>query len=359
MKNINDLHTTGKSSRNIQSKKTKGFGYQVLGFGSGGGLPTIIEATGGTITCSGSYRIHTFTGPGTFEVTKVAPGPSGHPNSMDYLVGAGGGGGGSCCAGGGGGGGGYRESPGTATGCYSVSPRGVSPAVALTASVQSYPITVGAGGTAGGDACQGPRPTTLAGKGADSIFSTITSTGGGLGASFPNSGGDGGSGGGAAHANCNPAGSGNTPPTAPFPPQGTNGVTPSPAVDDLAGAGGGATVAAANTPTSRAGGTGGTTSITGGAVSYGGGGGGGVRNGAPPNADKDAFWPNASTCGSGGRGGLGFCAGSSSPIPQATGANGPDNKSGGGGGAARTDGPTYHLGGVGGSGVVIIRYKFQ
>ena len=35
MKNINDLHTTGKSSRNIQSKKTKGFGYQVLGFGSG------------------------------------------------------------------------------------------------------------------------------------------------------------------------------------------------------------------------------------------------------------------------------------------------------------------------------------
>ena len=36
MKNINDLHTTGKSLRNIQSKKTKGFGYQVLGFGGGG-----------------------------------------------------------------------------------------------------------------------------------------------------------------------------------------------------------------------------------------------------------------------------------------------------------------------------------
>ncbi len=59
MKNINDLRTTGKSSRNIQSKKTKGFGYQVLGFGSGGGAK-FIAATGGSPACgttSGDYKI--------------------------------------------------------------------------------------------------------------------------------------------------------------------------------------------------------------------------------------------------------------------------------------------------------------
>jgi hypothetical protein len=31
-----------------------------------------IEATGGTITCSGNDKIHTFTGPGTFCVSNVA-----------------------------------------------------------------------------------------------------------------------------------------------------------------------------------------------------------------------------------------------------------------------------------------------
>jgi hypothetical protein len=33
--------------------------------------PTYIAATGGTITCDGDYKIHTFTGPGTFTVTSV------------------------------------------------------------------------------------------------------------------------------------------------------------------------------------------------------------------------------------------------------------------------------------------------
>ena len=64
----NNLTTSGKSSTNIQSKKTKGFGYQVLGFGAGGG--------------------------------------GGPPYNIDALVVAGGGAGGSI--GGGGGGGGFR-----------------------------------------------------------------------------------------------------------------------------------------------------------------------------------------------------------------------------------------------------------
>ena len=73
-------------------------------------------------------------------------------NVVDYLVVAGGGGGGfttGCNGGAGGGGaGGYRESSGTSTGCYSVSPLG-SCVAALPVSAQAYPITVGGGGPAG------------------------------------------------------------------------------------------------------------------------------------------------------------------------------------------------------------------
>src|SRR6056300_1487456 len=49
-----------------------------------------ITATGGTITTCGDYKIHTFTGPGTFCVSSTAPAPSGNPNNVDYLVVAGG-----------------------------------------------------------------------------------------------------------------------------------------------------------------------------------------------------------------------------------------------------------------------------
>jgi hypothetical protein len=33
--------------------------------------PEYVAATGGTVTCCGDYKIHTFTGPGTFTVTSV------------------------------------------------------------------------------------------------------------------------------------------------------------------------------------------------------------------------------------------------------------------------------------------------
>ena len=322
--------------------------------------PPFIQATGGTETTSGNFKIHTFTGPGTFQVTQLAPSPSGNPNSMDYLVVAGGGGGGSCCGAGGGGAGGFRESPGTAT-CYTSSPLGAAPAAAITATVTSFPITVGAGGAGGGIACQtGSRPEPGDGSnGSNSIFSTITSTGGGFGAGVVNNGGPGGSGGGSAHANPAPvsAGTGNNPPTNPA--QGTNGVCRAPDADDMGGAGGGATTAGQSGPSTRAGGTGATTNITGGPVAYAGGGGGGIRNIPSPNADKNNYYPNASSCGTGGKGGLGFCGGTPQPPGPATGVAGTTNRGGGGGGSARTGGPKYHLGGNGGSGVVIIRYKYQ
>ena len=78
------------------------------GFGLGGASgPAFIEATGGTITESGDYKIHTFTGPGTFTVTNAGK-PTGS-NSVDYLVIAGGGGG-RWQYSAGAGAGGYRES---------------------------------------------------------------------------------------------------------------------------------------------------------------------------------------------------------------------------------------------------------
>ena len=47
------------------------FGYQVLGFGSGGAGAKFYEATGGTITEDGSFKVHTFTSSGTFEITQI------------------------------------------------------------------------------------------------------------------------------------------------------------------------------------------------------------------------------------------------------------------------------------------------
>ena len=61
---------------------------------------TYTVATGGTITTSGNYKIHTFTGGGTFTVNQV-----GTDSSASYLIVAGGGGGGGRIYTGGGGGG--------------------------------------------------------------------------------------------------------------------------------------------------------------------------------------------------------------------------------------------------------------
>ena len=51
-----------------------------------------ITATGGTITCCGDYKIHTFTGPGTFTVNCSLSCAPAVINNVDYLVVAGGGG---------------------------------------------------------------------------------------------------------------------------------------------------------------------------------------------------------------------------------------------------------------------------
>ena len=297
------------------------------------GTPPFLTATGGTITTSGDYKIHTFTGPGTFCVSAVAPGPSSNPNAVDWLVIAAGGGGGTSY-GGGGGAGGYRESPGTSTGSYTVSPlKGGS---AVTASVQGYPITVGGGGS-GKAACT----SAWGEKGSNSIFSSYTSTGGGgggganLGPQAPTYQNGGSAGGGSnTPGSAGPGGTGNSPPVSP--PQGNPGGSggyPSPMYGT--GRGGGATAAGGNGNGSSVGngGAGATSSINATPTARGGGGGGGTY--------------------AGGSFGTATAGGGAGPAP----ADGTANTGGGGGGASNAPSPVAS--GSGGSGVVILRYKYQ
>jgi hypothetical protein len=308
--------------------------------------PAYVAATGGTITCCGDYKIHTFTGPGTFTVT-CAGNPIGS-NTVDYMVVAGGAGGGSD-RGGGGGAGGFRESSGTASGCYTASPLGACVA-ALPVSAQPYPITVGGGGSPQ-PYLGGGQPDNNGNPGSNSIFSTITSTGGGGGGSGNGSGGatpvhaglSGGSGGGATVANNTATfgGAGNTPPVSPA--QGFRGGNTS-ASSGIGAAGGGGATASGTQATSNqgtAGGAGATTSISGSSTAYAGGGGGGNGPPAPPAG------------GAGGTGGGGRGDGSSTRST-----NGTANTGGGGGGASNLSG-CGPVGQGGGSGIVIIRYKFQ
>ena len=104
-------------------------------------INAFIAATGGTETTCGDFKIHTFTGPGTFTVTNA--GLSAGSNTVDYLVVAGGGAGASTYRSGGGGAGGVRFS--ATTYCEPSPATPLKAPVALPVSAQAYPITVGAG----------------------------------------------------------------------------------------------------------------------------------------------------------------------------------------------------------------------
>jgi len=313
-------------------------------------LPEFIAATGGAVTTSGNFKIHTFNSDSSFCVS--AAGNATGSNTVDYLVIAGGGGGGGN-VGGGGGAGGYRFSNGTASGCYSAGPAPLA-ASALPVSVQGYPITVGGGGAG---ATTNPARGT---SGTNSVFSAITSTGGGGGGTFSGApgcstgiaGGSGGGGGSfdpsASAPNQGQAGAGNNPPVSP--PQGNNGgaggIEPGPPGAYPSGGGGGAgavggsgSLCGATPRVSGAGGAGLTSCITASPVARGGGGGGATGTGG--------------TLGAGGSGGGG--AGAKFPS-NPTAVSGTANTGGGGGGGDSQPAPS---GGSGGSGVVIIRYKFQ
>jgi hypothetical protein len=331
------LETNGLATTLVYVDSTKG--WKPVNSNEVANELKFVTATGGTITTSGDFKIHTFTSDATFTVS--CAGSSAGSNTVDYLVVAGAGGGGNGL-GGGGGAGGYRESSGAASGCYSVSPLG-SGVSALPVSAQDYPITVGAGGGAGA-------------AGSNSVFSTITSAGGGLGGQKKSGAnvdaGAGGSGGGqrsafpcSANSQTPVGGAGNTPPVSP--PQGNTGGRgfDGSCVSSNSGGGGGATAVGFNAQgpsgTPKAGdgngGTGATSSINGTPTGRAGGGGGGADNnpgGAGTQGGGDGRTPSSPT----------------------TGEAGTANTGGGGGGGGSNPSAS---GGAGGSGIVIIRYKFQ
>jgi len=327
------LNTEGQATTLVYGDATKG--WQAVNSNEITNVQKFVIATGGTITCSGDYKIHTFTGPGTFTVS--CAGNAQGSSTVDYMVIAGGGAGGSDGAGGGGAGG-YRESSGTASGSYTASPLG-SGVTALSIPATDYPITVGAGGTGAAS------PALTGNPGSNSVFSTIISTsggGGGAGNATPGDGATGGSGGGGGRQSPGAGGSGNSPSVSPsqgFP--GGNRKTPG---CGGGGGGGAAGVAAGGGSgcSGHVGGPGTTSSINATPTTRAGGGGGGAT-------------PSPNTAGAGGAGGGGAGAGGGTN----TGSAATVNTGGGGGGGSAGGGSGPVDGGAGGSGIVIIRYKFQ
>jgi len=271
--------------------------------------------TGGTITTYSDggtdYTVHSFLADGTFTTGKTA--------SVDYLVvGGGGGSAGGSSGGGGGGAGGFRTDTG------------------FSVAASAHAITVGDGGAAG----TGSDATGRGGDGEDSVFSTITSTGGGGGAGGLGSvagvkaGETGGSGGGGRYAGA--GGAGNTPSTSPS--QGNNGGGSTQAGDRGGGGGGGAGAVGAD-GTSSVGGNGGIGTAnslrTNVAVTYAGGGGGGALGGTP------------STGGAGGGGNGQVTSGSTQ--------TGGGTNTGGGAGANGSS-ISADAGAAGGSGIVVVKF---
>jgi hypothetical protein len=256
--------------------------------------------------------------------------------SAEYLVIAGGGGGGTgqepstIGNGGGGGAGGYRSS---VAGQPSGGGGSAESALSLSSGT-TYTVTVGGGGT------RGIADTSIATNGTDSVFGSITSTGGGRGGSYaggsgrPATSSSGGSGGGGAYgSNSGAAGTSG---------QGyAGGDAYSPGNYYVGGGGGGAGAVGQNgaSNTLANGGNGVASTITGSSVTRAGGGGGGTGQNI-----------SASSGGSGGGGSGGFNTTAGTPGDTNTGSGG------GGGGNQGIGGTTSSNGGNGGSGVVIIRY---
>ena len=361
---INSLITTNRASLVlVYVDTTKGWLYEQESNVADLEKNIFVSATGGTVATSGDFKIHTFTGDGCFVVSAAA----GPVAVVDYLVVAGGGAGGGIM-GGGGGAGGYRESHSTpVSGSYTASPLSTPTGLAVTAT--TFPVTVGSGGAI---TLSGGYPSGGGSKGSASVFSTITSAGGGGNADCSGVGGSGA--GKPRYTGCGAAG--NTPPVSP--PQGNPGgavpSTPS-NQDNVGGGGGGAGAAGGNanstpfpTPTTIRGGPGGNgvaSEISGSSVTRAGGGGGGTRTGSPTYGA-----PATAAGGSGGGGNGGY--GPPSQCAAVPGTAGSANTGGGGGGghyhSPNLPAPFPQLpgqqdrdnpGGAGGKGIVIIRYKFQ
>ena len=261
-------------------------------------------ATGGTVTTSNTYTIHSFTNVGITPFTVTTP------IIIDYLVVAGGGSGGVDRGGGGGGGG------------VLIGRTGLMPG--------SYNITVGAGGPSVINNQQG-----ISG-GSSSISNLVVATGGGGGGGQSmnsGNGGNGGSGGGGYGGGATSGGTGiNGQGFAGFGGQGDKG-----------GGGGGAGAAALN----QNGAIGISSTITGTTTFYAGGGGGGSMQGTGGfGIAFGGIYQQANGLYGGGNGANTL---TKQPFQDAA-----PNTGGGGGGQSGFAGTS----GAGGSGIVIIRYEY-
>ena len=355
------VSTEGQALTLVYGDSTKGWQSVAASTESDLPKPSFVVASGGTVTTCGNFKVHTFTGPGTFTVSDA--GNAVGSNSVDYLVVAGGGGSGAD-AGGGSGGGGLRFSNSTFTNSGPSSPRNGGTALPVTAT--GYPVTVGGGGAGTPDGNAGAPGT----KGTDSSFagsSTITSTGGGFGGGVVPGvvGGPGGSGGGG-RANEPPggAGTGNSPPTNPA--QGSNGGATG-GSPGKGGGGGGGFIAVGTNGSGPGPGNGGDGGSGGGFPAAAFGPANGQQNtgtgpAAPGTPDGFRYF-----AGGGHGGSVTGCLGNTPACNGALGGGGVvkafPNAGGagvtntGGGGSAGTGNDKG--GGAGGSGIVVIRYKFQ
>ena len=315
MRDLKNKLTSGKNTKNIQRRKSKSFGYQVLGFGAGGGKEIL---------------------------------------SVEYLVVAGGGGANpTIYTGMAAGAGGFRTSVASATSGGGASAEPPFEAEYATA----YTVTVGAGGPAQSTIGLSYTQQGATGKGVSSVFATVTSIGGGAGTYYsddinppsdPTPG-----------VNMNDGGSGASGPDLgpPNPPattgQGTTGQGFPGGFNVVAGSGGGGGAGQIGlngsfTPggpvSAGDGGDGIQSAINGSATYYAGGGGGGLWSYGNPGPAQGG--------GIGGLGGGGNGASAYTPtVAQAGGTN-----TGGGGGGSSGAPVAPYLGKAGGSGIVVVRY---
>ena len=350
------LNTEGQSVTFVFVDSTQGWINTMDSTSNVRGAAFICASVSGacnTLVNDGNFKVATFKGPGTFTVNSVSPVAA--DNEVSYMVVAGGGGGaaGSTPAhgAGGGGAGGFRERK-SAIDTYTASPKNGATPVTVTA--QGYPIAVGGGGPSG-PGCANARGTAGTNTTALGITGAGGGGGGGSGTAPFTAGGQGGSGGGGSSEGPSPCGTnpsptsggsggqGNVPSVSPTQGNqggfGNNG--PGPSLSS--GGGGGATAVGANgSPgsTNGAGGAGATTGINGSSTTFSGGGGGGGTIGI-------------TTGGTGGSGG-----GATGIAPNSSGPAATVNTGGGGGGGGGGP-PVGTVGTNGGSGIVIIRYKFQ
>ena len=295
------------------------------------------RATGGTISADGNYTYHTFTSTTLLTAYEKI-------TNAEVLVVGGGGGGGNNVAGGGGGGGVLYSNR-----------------FPLTAGT-SYTALIGAGGAAGSTNSYGI-------SGANSSFGAVVAVGGGGGGARtgsgdkpPFAGGSGGGGAGDSSGTNAPAASNQTTPTGTstvaYGNSGGYGASSGTSFSGGGGGGAGAAGSAAtgvvNNSTTGRGGNGGAGTFafqtwalatgTGDGLHYAGGGGGGSAWN-PGSADSGYAGGGIGGGGQGGSRTQGYSAG--------TYGAGFANTGGGGGGGSND---AYVAGGVGGSGIIIIRY---